>query len=317
MPARSDHEEVGSQRGRGVGDDGHDVAVTRECGVAAMPASRARSAAASAMCSGPSSSSTSRIAGPAPARPAGRCGRTESTSQCRPGLAGEVDRDVERLACRLAAVGGDEDGLHRLLLSLPPDVVPGVPAQHRAHGGVPPSGSARTPATAFPNVRTPFGFAANRSRADTDGTPAETGQRGECGAGIRSPPREISHYGRNLMRRWLQYGGFAAGVVLIVFGVVAIAMGANGRSTVRDNLRQEQIVGSPDMTPAAIKAEAGKAGLKGRLVPDLQRGRRDRGHRCRSALLRELHAHPRARGQRRPDLQPDGALRHDGRQGHE
>ena len=58
------------------------------------------------------------------------------------------------------------------------------------------------------------------------------------------------------MRRWLQYGGFAAGVVLIVFGVVAIAMGANGRSTVRDNLRQEQIVGSPDMTPAAIAAEA-------------------------------------------------------------
>ena len=43
------------------------------------------------------------------------------------------------------------------------------------------------------------------------------------------------------MRRLLQYGGFAAGVVLILFGVVAIAMGANGRSTVRDSLRQEQI----------------------------------------------------------------------------
>ena len=69
------------------------------------------------------------------------------------------------------------------------------------------------------------------------------------------------------MRRWLQFGGFAAGIVLIVFGVVAIAMGANGRSTVRDNLRQEQIVGSPDMTPAAIKAEAAKAGLKGVSFP--------------------------------------------------
>jgi hypothetical protein len=69
------------------------------------------------------------------------------------------------------------------------------------------------------------------------------------------------------MRRWLQYGGFAAGVVLIVFGVVAIAMGANGRSTVRDTLRQEQIVGSPDMTPAAIKAEAAKAGLTGVSLP--------------------------------------------------
>jgi hypothetical protein len=69
------------------------------------------------------------------------------------------------------------------------------------------------------------------------------------------------------MRRWLQYGGFAAGVVLILFGVVAIAMGANGRSTVRDNLRQEQIVGSPDMTPAGIKAEATAAGLKNVTLP--------------------------------------------------
>jgi hypothetical protein len=69
------------------------------------------------------------------------------------------------------------------------------------------------------------------------------------------------------MRRWLQYGGFAAGVVLILFGVVAIAMGANGRSTVRDSLRQEQIVGSPDMTPAAITAEAKAAGLKNVSLP--------------------------------------------------
>ena len=51
------------------------------------------------------------------------------------------------------------------------------------------------------------------------------------------------------MRRWLQYGGFAAGIVLILFGVVAIAMGVNGRSTVTDSLKQEQIVGTPDMNP--------------------------------------------------------------------
>jgi hypothetical protein len=69
------------------------------------------------------------------------------------------------------------------------------------------------------------------------------------------------------MRRWLQYGGFAAGAVLIVFGVVAIAMGVNGRSTVRDNLRQEQIVGSADMTPAGIAAEAKAAGLKNVALP--------------------------------------------------
>ncbi len=63
------------------------------------------------------------------------------------------------------------------------------------------------------------------------------------------------------MRRWLQYGGFAAGIVLIAFGAVAIAMGVNGRSTVNDSLRLEKIVGSPDMTPAAITAEAKAAGL--------------------------------------------------------
>jgi hypothetical protein len=69
------------------------------------------------------------------------------------------------------------------------------------------------------------------------------------------------------MKRWLQYGGFAAGIVLIIFGVVAITMGVNGRSTVRDSLRQEQITGSPDMNPAAIKAEAKAAGLKNVSLP--------------------------------------------------
>jgi hypothetical protein len=69
------------------------------------------------------------------------------------------------------------------------------------------------------------------------------------------------------MRRWLQYGGFAAGIVLILFGVVAITMGVNGRSTVRDSLRQEQITGSPDMNPAAIKAEAKAAGLENVSLP--------------------------------------------------
>ena len=70
------------------------------------------------------------------------------------------------------------------------------------------------------------------------------------------------------MRRWLQYGGFAAGIVLIIFGVVAIAMGASGRSTVSDSLRKEQIVGTPDMTPAAIKAEAKAAGSRECLAAD-------------------------------------------------
>ena len=63
------------------------------------------------------------------------------------------------------------------------------------------------------------------------------------------------------LRTLLEWGGFAAGAVLIAFGVVAIVMGFNGRSTVSDSLKQEQIVGTPDMTPALIVKEAKQAGL--------------------------------------------------------
>ena len=41
------------------------------------------------------------------------------------------------------------------------------------------------------------------------------------------------------MRKWFEYGGAVAAIVLIVFGVVAIVMGVNGRNTVRDSLKQE------------------------------------------------------------------------------
>jgi hypothetical protein len=63
------------------------------------------------------------------------------------------------------------------------------------------------------------------------------------------------------LRKVLEWGGFAAGAVLVTFGIVAIVMGFNGRSTVSDSLKQEKIVGTSDMTPAAIKDEAQKAGL--------------------------------------------------------
>jgi len=63
------------------------------------------------------------------------------------------------------------------------------------------------------------------------------------------------------MRKVFEIGGFVAAAVLIAFGVVAIVMGANGRNTVRDSLKQEYIVGTSDMTPALIKEEATKAGL--------------------------------------------------------
>jgi len=63
------------------------------------------------------------------------------------------------------------------------------------------------------------------------------------------------------MRRALEIGGMVAAVVLIGFGIAAIVMGANGRSTVHSSVAEQKIVGTPDMTPTAIKAEAAKAGL--------------------------------------------------------
>ena len=71
----------------------------------------------------------------------------------------------------------------------------------------------------------------------------------------------------NALRRVLEWGGFAAGAVLVTFGVVAIAMGFNGRSTVSDSLKLEKITGTPDMTPALIAKEAKEAGLTGVSLP--------------------------------------------------
>jgi hypothetical protein len=57
------------------------------------------------------------------------------------------------------------------------------------------------------------------------------------------------------MRKFFEIGGMVAGAVLIAFGIAAIVMGVNGRSTVNDSLKQEQITGTPDMAPTAIAAE--------------------------------------------------------------
>jgi len=68
------------------------------------------------------------------------------------------------------------------------------------------------------------------------------------------------------MRKALEIGGFVAAAVLIVFGIVAISMGVNGRNTVNKNLTNEYIVGTPDMTPSAIKAEAQKADIASKVT---------------------------------------------------
>jgi hypothetical protein len=65
------------------------------------------------------------------------------------------------------------------------------------------------------------------------------------------------------MRRLLEIGGIVAGVVLIAFGIGSLVLAAQGKSTVKHSLKQEKIVGSPDMTPDGIAAEAKQAGLSG------------------------------------------------------
>lgn len=64
------------------------------------------------------------------------------------------------------------------------------------------------------------------------------------------------------MRKALEVGGIVAAVVLIAFGISAIVLGAKGRDTVHNSLVEQKITGTADMTPAGIKAEAEKAGLK-------------------------------------------------------
>lgn len=54
-------------------------------------------------------------------------------------------------------------------------------------------------------------------------------------------------------RRILEWGGLAAGIVLIAFGIGALYMGIDGRNTVRDSIKQEQIFFGEATDPAVAK----------------------------------------------------------------
>jgi hypothetical protein len=68
-------------------------------------------------------------------------------------------------------------------------------------------------------------------------------------------------------RKVFEYGGLLAGVVLIAFGIGALWLSLDARNTVKDELKREQIVGSPDMSPSAIQAGIDEAGLTGVTAP--------------------------------------------------
>jgi hypothetical protein len=77
------------------------------------------------------------------------------------------------------------------------------------------------------------------------------------------------------MRKFFEIGGIVAAVILIAFGITSIVVGVNGRDTVQKSLKQEAIVGSPDMTPTGIRAEAKKAGLPATIDYPTMATRRD------------------------------------------
>src|ERR1043166_1098406 len=69
------------------------------------------------------------------------------------------------------------------------------------------------------------------------------------------------------MKKLLEFGGVAAGIILVAFGVAALILGNNGRNTVGTSLKAEVITGSADMTPAGIKGEVAQAHLTNVSLP--------------------------------------------------
>lgn len=63
------------------------------------------------------------------------------------------------------------------------------------------------------------------------------------------------------MKKILEFGGVAAGVVLILMGVFSVILSVQGKNTVVSSLKEQQIVGTPDMNSTQIKSEAKSAGL--------------------------------------------------------
>jgi hypothetical protein len=63
-------------------------------------------------------------------------------------------------------------------------------------------------------------------------------------------------------------GGFAAGGLLILFGIAALYLGATSYVLVGDELSKEKIVGGQDMSPEAIQEGIDAAGLEDVEAPD-------------------------------------------------
>ena len=71
-----------------------------------------------------------------------------------------------------------------------------------------------------------------------------------------------------MRRKLLEFGGIAASVVLIAFGIGSIIIAANGRDTVRSSLAAEHIVGTEDST---IPGHLVDTGAEARAFADVMR----------------------------------------------
>ena len=96
-------------------------------------------------------------------------------------------------------------------------------------------------------------------------------------------------------KKFSELGGIAASVVLIAFGVGAIYMGVDGRSTVRDSLKTEQITFGAADDPAVAKFASAV-------------GREPVTTGSPGSRVRADHPRACARGRGRPDLLADGTV---------
>jgi hypothetical protein len=71
-----------------------------------------------------------------------------------------------------------------------------------------------------------------------------------------------------MRNKLFSYAGIGASAVLILFAIGTIVIGVNGRATVRDNLAQEQIVGTPD---SAIPGQKVDTGAEAKAFADVMR----------------------------------------------
>ncbi|MBI5104959.1 MAG: hypothetical protein HZB46_08250, partial [Solirubrobacterales bacterium] len=62
---------------------------------------------------------------------------------------------------------------------------------------------------------------------------------------------------RTFSKNFTRYGGIAASIILIAFGIGATVMGISGRAEVRDTIARENIVGTPDSSIPGQKVDTG------------------------------------------------------------